>query len=81
MACHAKVKAGSPVTAFEFEHQGTGAVGSYVVLPDHDEKTTFKEACARHNVSYNIGTGYYAVARMEKIQVRRDRLNVLRCFS
>jgi len=66
-----KVRKGSPVTAFEFMHEGTGAVGSYVVLPGDENKTTFKAACAKHKVSYNVGTGYYAVARMEKISKKK----------
>jgi len=66
-----KVKRGRPVTAFNFWHEGTGAVGSYVVLPGDDKKTTFKEACLKHKVTYNVGTGYYAVARMEKISKKK----------
>jgi len=66
-----KVKQGRPVTAFDFWHEGTGAVGSFVVLPGDEKKTTFKEACLKHKVTYNVGTGYYAVARMEKISKKK----------
>lgn len=53
-------------------HPGTGAVGSYIVLPGDREKTTFREACEKHGVSYNSGTGYYAVAgRKETISSKK----------
>eukprot|EP00667_Euglena_gracilis_P020085 EG_transcript_21636 len=68
------VQKGTPVKAFEFDHEGTGAVGSFVVLPGGAEKTTFKEACDKHGVTYNVGTGYYAVARTETIQAGKQLL-------
>lgn len=54
-------------TCFEFELEGDGALGSYVVMPPSDVKTTFKEACEKHGVTYTQGSGYYALARKENI--------------
>lgn len=62
------------VTCFEFTHKGNGAVGSFVVLPPAGVDTTFKEAAAQHEVTYTVGSGYYAVARKEKIQAYKDML-------
>lgn len=60
------------VTCFEFTHKGNGALGSFVVLPPAGHDTTFKEAAAAHEVTYTVGSGYYAVARKEKIQAYKD---------
>jgi len=62
------------VTCFEFTHKGNGALGSFVVLPPAGVDTTFKEAAAKHEVTYSVGGGYYAVARKEKIQSYKDML-------
>ncbi len=52
---------------FEFELDGDGALGSFVVMPPSDTKTTFKEACAKNDVTYTRGSGYYAMCRKENI--------------
>lgn len=62
------------VTCFEFDHNGSGAVGSFVVLPERDVKSTFKEHCQVNNVTYNVGTGYYALMKKEKVSVKKDLL-------
>eukprot|EP00996_Jenningsia_fusiforme_P000968 NODE_1882_length_1370_cov_23.903104_g1703_i0.p1 GENE.NODE_1882_length_1370_cov_23.903104_g1703_i0~~NODE_1882_length_1370_cov_23.903104_g1703_i0.p1 ORF type:complete len:249 (+),score=55.99 NODE_1882_length_1370_cov_23.903104_g1703_i0:51-749(+) len=68
------VRYGEPVDCFEFDHVGSRAVGSFVVLPASDKPTTFAESAARSGVTYNKGTGYYAVARSELIQGNKELL-------
>eukprot|EP00566_Odontella_aurita_P012189 CAMPEP_0113596894 /NCGR_PEP_ID=MMETSP0015_2-20120614/40636_1 /TAXON_ID=2838 /ORGANISM="Odontella" /LENGTH=491 /DNA_ID=CAMNT_0000504553 /DNA_START=47 /DNA_END=1524 /DNA_ORIENTATION=+ /assembly_acc=CAM_ASM_000160 len=44
---------------FEFELEGDGALGSFVVMPPSDAKTTFQEACEANGVTYTQGNGFY----------------------
>ena len=30
----------------------------WIVLTGSDDNTTFKDSCAKHGVTYNVGTGY-----------------------
>lgn len=60
------------VTCFEFDFNGSGAVGSFIVLPGHTDKTTFKEHCERHSVTYQVGTGFYALTKKEKVSKKKD---------
>jgi len=62
------------VTCFDFENQGRGALGSYVVMPPSETKTTFKESCEKNGVTFEVGNGYYAVARKEEIQPQKKML-------
>lgn len=62
------------VTCFEFDHVGSGAIGSYVVLPPSDTKTTFKELCEKNNVTYTAGNGYYALCKSEKVSTKKDMI-------
>jgi len=68
------------IEAFSFEVEGSGAVagtgggGRYIVFPPEDDKTTFKELCAKHEVPWVIGAGFYAVAKKEKIQAGKEML-------
>eukprot|EP01133_Synstelium_polycarpum_P014560 gene14560-17207_t len=60
------------VTCFEFNLQGSGAVGSFVVVPPHNQPATFEELCARSNISYTTGEGYYALKKKEDISQKKD---------
>jgi len=68
------------IEAFKFNIEGSGAVdgtgggGNYLVLPPEDAKTTFKELCAKHDIPWAIGGGFYGVARKEKIQAGKEML-------
>ncbi len=62
------------VTCFEFDHVGTGAIGSYVVIPPNDVDATFKELCEKNNVSYTPGNGFYAVKKTEKISKDKEMI-------
>ena len=68
------VGSGEKIICFEFEHTGSGAVGSFIVLPERDVKSTFKEHCQVNNVTYNVGTGYYALVKKEKVSNKKDLL-------
>jgi len=48
--------------------EGTGGGGNYLVFPPEGKSTTFKELCEKHKVAWQVGCGFYAVARKEKIQ-------------
>eukprot|EP01064_Diplonema_japonicum_P020795 TRINITY_DN3036_c0_g1_i1.p1 TRINITY_DN3036_c0_g1~~TRINITY_DN3036_c0_g1_i1.p1 ORF type:complete len:466 (+),score=118.69 TRINITY_DN3036_c0_g1_i1:52-1449(+) len=61
-------------TCFQFNHKGSGALGSFVVLPPSDKKETFDSLAERSKVPYNKGSGYYAVCKKEKIQKYKDLL-------
>ncbi|KAM9998563.1 hypothetical protein ACTFIY_008203 [Dictyostelium cf. discoideum] len=60
------------VTCFEFNLQGSGAVGSFVVLPPNNVPSTFKELCEKNRVSYSQGEGYYALKKKEEISEIKD---------
>jgi hypothetical protein len=59
-------------TCFEFDFNGSGALGSFIILPEYHEKTTFQEHAQRHNVTYNKGTGFYALLKKEKVSKKKD---------
>uniref|UniRef100_A0A7S4IZC5 Uncharacterized protein n=1 Tax=Odontella aurita TaxID=265563 RepID=A0A7S4IZC5_9STRA len=59
---------------FEFELEGDGALGSFVVMPPSDAKTTFQEACEANGVTYTQGNGFYALARKENISQNKVML-------
>jgi hypothetical protein len=69
-----KVGPKEKLTCFKFNHTGKGAVGSFVVLPESNEKLTFEQHCARNGVTYNKGQGYYAVIRKEKVSTKKGVL-------
>ncbi len=61
------------VTCFEFiQENGAGAVGSFIVLPEQEEKLTFEEHCGRNNVTYLKGSGFYCLKKKENISVKKD---------
>jgi len=65
------------VTAFQFSiagSGGTGGGGNYIVFPPEAGSTTFKDLCAKHGVAWKVGSGYYAVARTEKIHSYKEML-------
>lgn len=62
------------ITCFEFDHTGSGAVGSFVVLPPSDKDSTFKDMCAFNKVTYNTGSGFYAVKRTENVSAKKDMI-------
>ncbi|KAN0006470.1 hypothetical protein ACTFIU_003181 [Dictyostelium citrinum] len=66
------VKPNGNVTCFEFNLNGSGAVGSFVVLPPNNVPSTFKELCEKNKVSYSQGEGYYALKRKEEISEIKD---------
>ncbi|KAN0042324.1 hypothetical protein ACTFIV_004887 [Dictyostelium citrinum] len=66
------VNPGGNVNCFEFNLKGSGAVGSFVVLPPNNVPSTFKELCQKNNVSYSQGEGYYALKRKEEISEIKD---------
>jgi len=69
---------GKEVTCFKFkvdgEGYGSGGAGNYLVFPPESSTTTFKDLCSKHKISWKIGSGYYAVARTEKIQSYKEML-------
>lgn len=61
------------VTCFEYDNDcGSGAIGSYIVLPPHNKDSTFKELCEINNVSYASGHGYYSLQKTEKISKNKS---------
>ncbi|KAK5580173.1 hypothetical protein RB653_000186 [Dictyostelium firmibasis] len=60
------------VNCFEFNLKGSGAVGSFVVLPPNSVPSTFKELCIKNKVSYSQGEGFYALKRKEEISEIKD---------
>lgn len=60
------------VNCFEFDFNGSGAVGSFIILPEYTDKTTFQAHCERHNVTYRKGTGFYALIKKEKVSAKKD---------
>jgi len=69
---------GGKVTCFKFTLAGggggTGGGGHYIVFPPGDKKVTFKDLCVKYKVAWNVGSGYYAVARSEKIHNGKEML-------
>lgn len=65
------VKHKEVITCFDIEHEGNGALGSFVVMPPSTTKTTFKQACEANGVTYSQGNGYYAVCRKENISAKK----------
>jgi len=61
-------------TCFEFDHEGSGALGSFVVLPAYNEPKTFAEICTDNNVVYKHGSGYYCLMKKESISEKKDML-------
>ena len=79
--CSGQVVGGQDYVCWEFDFQGSGAVGSFVVLPPASQlaggsgdKHTFEQLCAANNVTYTKGNGYYAVVRAETVQATKDML-------
>lgn len=62
------------LTCFEFNHVGSGAIGSYIILPASDEPKTFKELCDTNSVSYSQGCGYYCLRKTEKVSAKKDMI-------
>lgn len=60
------------VTCFEFNHTGSGAIGSYIVLPPADTPMTFQELCSKNSVTYTSGCGYYSLIKTEKVSTKKD---------
>lgn len=62
------------MTCFEFDYQGSGAIGSYIVIPPAPVKSTFEELCKLANVTYTKGSCYYAVKKKEKISKKKNMI-------
>lgn len=65
------------VTAFQFSvagGAGTGGGGNYIVFPPEASSTSFKDLCSKHRIAWKQGSGFYAVARPEKIQLYKEML-------
>jgi len=54
--------------------QGSGGGGCYIVFPPGPTNATFKDLCAKYKVEWKVGSGYYAVARTEKIHNGKQML-------
>lgn len=67
---------GKEVTCFKFtiEGAGTGGGGCYVVFPPDTKQNTFKDLCSKYKVEWKVGSGFYAVARSEKIHNGKEML-------
>lgn len=64
---------GEEVTCFEFDQgNGSGAVGSFIVLPEQNEKLTFEQHCRKNNVTYIKGSGFYCLKKKESISAKKD---------
>jgi hypothetical protein len=67
------VGANEEVTCFEFTQQhGSGAVGSFIILPEQNTKLTFEEHCSKNNVTYVKGSGFYCLKKKETISAQKD---------
>lgn len=53
---------------------GSGGGGCYIVFPPEASQVTFKALCAKHRIPWKQGSGYYAVARTEKIHSYKEML-------
>jgi len=60
------------VTCFEFDNVGSGAVGSFVVIPPNNVAATFEELCNLNKVTHRPGNGYYALKKTEKISPKKE---------
>lgn len=60
------------IVCFEFDHVGSGAIGSFIVIPPNDVPATFKELCEKNGVTYSAGEGYYALKKKENIGENKD---------
>lgn len=74
--CSGQVAHKQDYVCWEFDFQGSGAVGSFVVLPPTGgtEKSTLQALCDKNNVTYTKGNGYYGVVRAETISATKDML-------
>lgn len=61
-------------TCFEFDHTGSGALGSFAILPSYDKPMTFEEICKDNQVEYIHGSGYYCVLKKESISEKKDMI-------
>jgi len=74
------IKNHGPFDCFKFtiagdsSEAGTGGGGSYIVFPPGPSNATFKDLCAKYKVEWKVGSGYYAVARSEKIHNGKQML-------
>jgi hypothetical protein len=69
-----KVGPNQNVTCFEFDFVGSGALGSYVVIPPNDVDATFEELCTKNNVTFSSGNGFYVVKKTEKISAKKEMI-------
>lgn len=60
------------ITCFEFDNDGSGAVGPFIVLPPNIIGATFEELCNKNNVTYRSGNGYYALKKTEKVSAKKE---------
>ena len=60
------------VTCFEFDYQGFGAVGSYVVIPPSTKDSTFQQLCAENKVTFKAGNGLYMLKKTEKVSAKKQ---------
>jgi hypothetical protein len=67
-----KVGPNKNVTCFEFDNNGTGAIGPFIVIPPNDVDATFEELCTKNKVTYKSGNGYYALKKTEKISAKKE---------
>jgi len=81
MSCKAgSVGRDGHVSCFKFtiagdsSEAGTGGGGCYIVFPPSPASATFKDLCAKYKVEWRVGSGYYAVARSEKIHNGKQML-------
>lgn len=58
---------------FEFDQtDGSGAVGSFIILEGQNEKMTIEEHCKKNNLPYIKGTGMYCLQKKENISEKKD---------
>lgn len=69
---------GKEITCFKFTIAGggggTGGGGHFIVFPPGDKNSTFKELCSKYTVTWQVGCGFYAVVRSEKIHNGKEML-------
>ena len=59
---------------FDCDVVGSGAIGSFVVIPPNQEDSIFKELCEKNKVTYTPGNGFYVVKRTEKVSVKKQMI-------
>lgn len=59
-------------TCFKFNHTGSGALGSYILLPGSSTPKTIKDICVENNVEYKQGDGFYKLIKKENISKLKD---------